>query len=133
MIDNEQLAKEVLGHGKQIATIEGSVKSAHHRLDKIDDMVASIHKMTANMESLTNEVKKLGERMENSLKNQGERIGNHELAITAFNKTVETVNALYSRVDVLEKEPGRRYNKFIGYVVAGLVTVLLAYFAGRYL
>ena len=81
----EQLTEQMLRQNREIAGIAASLKSAHKRIDENDRITEGIYKLAANVESLALQVKLLTEsvdsrieRLENSQKTQGERIGTLE-------------------------------------------------------
>jgi len=134
----EQLTAQIMAHGKDIAALWQSAKSAHKRIDENDRIIKGIHKLASNIEALTLQVKLLTERMDNSIdrmersiKSQGGRIG----AVETFCRTVErneqSLCALESRVDAIEKEPAAKWKdlvrQMIALVCAGLIGSALAY------
>lgn len=42
-VDLRSMREELRDHGQRIATVEGSAKSAHHRLDDLEKLVHTIH------------------------------------------------------------------------------------------
>jgi hypothetical protein len=81
----EQLTKHAMSQAKDISALWESTKSAHKRIDENDRIIEGIHKLAANVEGLTLQVKMLTdqmdatiERIEEGQKLQGERIGKLE-------------------------------------------------------
>jgi uncharacterized protein YlxW (UPF0749 family) len=84
--------------------------SAHKRITENDRITDGIYKIASNVETLALQVKHLTEKLdnsvssiENSLKNQGERIG------------------------ALEKEPASKWKNFMWLIIAGITTSVVAY------
>lgn len=42
-VDLRSMREELRDHGQRIAAVEGSAKSAHHRLDELEKLVHTIH------------------------------------------------------------------------------------------
>ena len=96
-------------------------------------MVESMHRMTANMETLIEEVKSLRLDMMEGLKQQGKRIGENESSIIRLDNKAEKIDDMHGRLDSLEKAPGKKWDKAVWIIIAAILGLLVTYFAGRYL
>jgi chromosome segregation ATPase len=129
----EQLSQMVVQHTKDIAAVWESTKSAHHRLNENAEIISSIHKLAANMENLTVEVKKLAERLENGLREQGKRIGEAETALIKMANLEAYVKKANERLDKIEREPADKWKNLtaqiitllVAAVVGGIITFLI--------
>ena len=121
----EQLTGQIMSHSRDIATLWESTKSAHRRIGENDSIAKGIYKLAANIEALALQVKLLTERMdstvermEKSLKSQGERIGALEGAGRAGERHEQSISALVRKVEALEREPGIKWRAFVSQVLA---------------
>jgi len=108
----DQLTQQIMAQSKDIAALRESTKSAHKRIDENDRIITGIHKLASNVEALALQVKLLTgrvdssvERMEKSIKSQGERIG------------------------AIEKEPAAKWRE----LVRQMITITVAALAGSML
>ena len=92
-----------------LARLEESLKSAHKRIDRIEDVSKHIQKLSVNVETMATQIKDQNVQM----KEQNERME-------------KVINALEARIGILEKEPADRWKT----LVAQIITILAAMFAG---
>ena len=119
-------------HTQQIAGHEMSIKSILDRLDRAEDTVEAIHKMSANMENLTAEVKELGQTVAQGLKEQGVRIGTLEKVNVGIVNTIAKIDTICERVKNIESAPGKKWNNAVWLVLSVLITAAIMYFVNRY-
>ena len=86
-----------------------SLKSAHKRIDRIEDVGQQIHRLAANMEAMNANT----ERIAAQQKEQGERMD-------------KVIQALDVRIETLEKEPAAKWKA----LVTQVITILAAMAAG---
>ena len=115
-MNQDQLTAQVLAHGKDIAALRQSAKSAHKRIDENDRIISGIHKLAANIQALTLQVKLLTDRMdsntiriEDCLKSHSERIGAVEVLSRTAVRNEASITNLESRVDAIELEPAKKW------------------------
>lgn len=80
-----------MNHTEKIAKLESSVSSAHHRLDFMEKVIESIHKLTVNVELVVLEIKN----MSSSIKVHDEAIED----IKDNMETKDTVLKLYEKIE----------------------------------
>ncbi|MBE5852803.1 MAG: hypothetical protein E7299_07625 [Lachnospiraceae bacterium] len=93
-MSNEEVAVMLAEHGKEI----GSLK---HRVDDVEELVHAVNELALSVKELAGSVSYTNVRMdhyEESLKNQGERIGE------------------------LEKKPSRRWESLVTVIITALVS-----------
>jgi len=98
-----------------VAKLEERLNSHDKRIEKNENILSQIHKLTAITENLTTEVKAQGERIEKiavnfeaRMKAQGERIGE------------------------LEKRGSKRLESIAATAATVLITAVIVYFLGRF-
>jgi len=93
---------------RRITALEEREKSNTHRLDDIEEKVDTLNRLTTAVEVMATEQK-----------HQGETMG----------EIKKDVTALGTKVDIIEKKPGKRWegviNQIIGAVVGALLALLL--------
>lgn len=97
---------------QELAELKASTKSAHKRLDNIDELMKLMHQMNTNVATIANETKNQGKQLESiveTMKGQGEKID----AIENQMETKETVKNLIDRIDVIEKKDGKKAEKLL--------------------
>jgi predicted nuclease with TOPRIM domain len=127
------MSKMLIEHNSKIAALEQRADAAEERIRENAALLMGIHQLAANVESLTSEVKRLGDKLDSGLREQGKRIGELETTMIRLSNMENKVDSVYSRVNVIEKEPAEKWKKFVWLIVAGIATTLVAYFAGKYL
>jgi uncharacterized coiled-coil DUF342 family protein len=132
MVDKNKLAHIVLEHAEEISALKESAKSAHKRIDNLREVTDGIHKIAANMESLVAEVKRLGERLEDGLREQGKRLGQTETAIISLENLRTKVEYVYGGLNDIKLEPAKKWNKAVWKVMSLLITAVAMYFLGKY-
>lgn len=135
--NTSQLAHE---NAKEIARLWESTKSAHHRISENDKMTAGIHNLAISVAEMATEVKSLTKRVDASLERiergqtaQGARIGEIEQAILTIKRNEKTIEEHEKRLDVIEREPGKKWDKFTWLVIAGIATAIVTFFIGKLL
>ena len=127
----EQLSQMVLEHTRDIVALKESSKLVHKRIDATEKLTSGIHELAANMKNLTEEVKRLGERLENGLREQGKRIGETESAIIRLENVDAAILRLATRLEKIEKEPGDKWKQLtaqvFSLVVAAVVGGIIAF------
>jgi len=130
---SQRFTQQILAQGKDIAALWQSAKSAHKRIDENDRIIKGIHKLASNIEALTLQVKLLTERMdssvdrmEKSIKSQGERIGAVEAICRTAERGEQSISALASKVEALEREPADAWK----HLVRQLVTLIAGALVG---
>lgn len=106
----EHLTEQLLKQSGEIAAVRESLKSAHKRIDDNDRIIEGIHKLAANMEAMTMQVKSLAEQLESSVerleagqRSQGERIS------------------------ALEKEPATKWKNLVSQGVGLITAAIIGY------
>jgi len=115
-MDTKQLTTEVIRHNTEIATIGESVKSMHHRLDEIKAITSGIQTLAINVETLAVEVSNLAKSFEKSI-----------------NRIETAQGAQDARIEALEKVPGDKWKKMIGYILAGITSAVIGVLAAKFL
>ena len=80
---------------------ESSIKSAHHRIDGLDKLADSVHKLAISISQIATETKALREDYEKA----------------------------DDRLDVLESKPAKRFDTFVTALITGFAGVLIGYLA----
>lgn len=88
----------------KVAEVDQRSKSNTHRLDKLEETVDTLRRLTAAVEIMASEQK-------------------HQSATMIEIKTDMT--ALGQKVDAIEKKPGKRWETMIGQVIAVVVAALV--------
>ena len=134
MVTPEQMHQTLMEHTRSIAALQEKTDSAHKRLNQNDNIIHSIHKLAANMENLTGEVKGLTAELKSGLREQGKRIGEVESALIRFANIETQLASAISRIDKIEKEPADKWKdltkQVITFIVAAGLTLLAAKFLG---
>ena len=137
MMTPEKMAEKILDQAEKIATVDGSAKSAHKRIDKLDSLTESIHKMAANTESMMVEMKNLRSDMLDGLKGQGARIGVLETTVLSLSSLTPKIDTAYKGVIDLEKEPGKRsihkWDKLAWLVVGSVIPLIIGYIIANFI
>ena len=140
MMSLEQLVQTTLDHEKRIVATEESVKSAHKRLDNTDRIISSIHELARNageiatkIELLTDRMDKSIERIETGQKSQGARIGEIERVVHQIEHNEKELLKQGAKLEAIEREPARKWQKLSWIVVVGMVTAIVAYIMGKIL
>lgn len=93
---------------KRITRIEERGKSNTHRLDKLEPIIEEIHTMSVTMVQLVEEVKHTND------------------TVTSLDEKVDRMD---SRVDEMEKIPGKEWKNVKGTLINTTVGALIAFFA----
>ena len=134
MMSNEEIAKLVLQHSREITALQESAKSAHHRISEnaeiaagINDLAKSITEMTAEIKHLTKRVDTSIEKIEAGQKAQGERIGNIERAVLSVERHEKYIEEHRKKLDAIEKAPAHKWDKFMWLIFAGVAGAIIAF------
>lgn len=111
----EQLAQMAMENAKDIAGLKADVASAHRRINENDRLTEGIHQLAENVATMSLEIKMLTEKFDNSI----ERMEN-DLKTQA------------ERITTIEKNPFKKWDKFIWLVIAAVVSVGINLLAGRF-
>ena len=129
---DEQLTQQILAQGKDIAALWQNAKSAHKRIDENDRITQGIHKLAANIEALTLQVKLLTERMdssidrmEKSIKSQSMRVGALEMLCRTIERNEQSIAGLSSKIDAIEKEPAANWKELVRQMISLAAAVLV--------
>ncbi len=125
MNSNEQIPQITLEHAQKIAALEQMYSSMGKRIDENGHVTTGIHKLAANVESLTGELKRLGEKLETGLKEQGKRIGEAESKLVSLAAIEKSVRENDTRLDALEREPGQKWRTLTAQIVSIVVTAVV--------
>lgn len=80
-----------------------SCKSAHHRIDKIEEDVSEIKELTIAVKELAMETK----------------------------ATREDVNKMNERLETIEQKPGKKWEDLTKTIITGIATAVLGYFFAK--
>ena len=111
----DQLGQLVMQNAKDIAEIKANVVSAHRRIDENDRLTEGIHQLAENVATMSLEIKMLTEKFDNS-------IGRME----------SNLKEQAERITVIEKNPFKKWDKFIWLVIAAVISVGINFLAGRF-
>ncbi len=125
---DENISKIFAKHGERLAALEEGQDALEKRMDKNDKTTEGIFELATNMKNLTIAVEKIGARLEDGLKEQGQRIGALENAVLLMKRNDEAIKDHEKRLDAIEKEPGNKWNKLQWIFIAGLASAALTYF-----
>lgn len=112
----EQMTEKIIGLTGQLAETRSSLKSAHHRLDDIDNITAGIHEIAASVQALAVEVKMIAEKWsksEESIKNSLQRQG--------------------ERIEKLEMEPADKWKNLIAQVIGLVVAAVMGVVVSKFI
>lgn len=112
-MNNEQIAEMTIKNSTDISAIQEKLSSAHKRIDDNDRITEGIHKLAANVESMTVQLKNLAERMEQSL------------------QSIETrLRAQGERIGAIENKPGKKWEavveKVLLVIIGGIAAFIMA-------
>ena len=125
MYNNEQIPQIALEHTQKIAALEQMYASLGKRIDENDRITTGIHKLAANVESLTSELKRLAEKLENGLKEHGKRIGETEGRLVSLAAIEKSVRENDTRLDALEREPGLKWKSLTAQIISIVITAVV--------
>ena len=140
----EKLAQSVQNMQREFSEMKAWQDLSLKRLEETSDLSAQIGKLTANIESLTNQLKGQNERVdklvdsyETRLRNHGERIGRlsaeSEKQFLLIEKLTKKVEANAGYIDEVRMKGSKHMSQIIErtiYVVVGIVLVYIAYRLG---
>jgi DNA repair exonuclease SbcCD ATPase subunit len=128
----EQLQNAFMEQTKQISALQESVKSAHHRIDRMDQLTEAVHTLAQSNTAIATEVKMLTskfdktiERMEKGQKCQGERLGTIERDITQIRRNEKEIGELSAKFDAVRMEPAEKWKYLIFAIIGGIVAGVL--------
>lgn len=113
---NEKLVEIVMQDTRDIAEIKASVASAHRRIDENEQLTEGIHKLAENVATMSVEIKMLTEKFDKSI----ERIENG-------------LKEQADRITIIEKEPSKKWDKFVWLIIAAVVSIGVSFLAGKIL
>jgi len=129
----EQISKTLMEHTREIGEMQSSISSAHKRINDMTDLVQGMHKISANLESLTLELRNLANDVKTGLREQGKRIGEVESAMVKITNFESEFRVVKKDVDDIKLAPAKKWNHvimlFISAIVAFLVGYLSKYFS----
>ena len=88
---------------QKIIETEQSVKSAHHRIDKVENEVGEIKELTIAVKEIAMETK----------------------------KNREDLNKMDNRIKDMEDKPAKSWEKLKWVIIVGVVTAVLGFFLGK--
>lgn len=103
---DEMTQKIFAKHGERLSALEQGQAAHEKRIDENDKLTNGIYELTANLKNLTEEVRGLGEKMETGLREQGQRIGALEKAVTLMQQNQSKLEEHEKRLDAIDKKPG---------------------------
>ena len=107
----KEMTKRINAGAERLVKTEESTKSAHHRLDTIEERTEAVIRLAVSVEHIANQ----NQEILNELKNQREEI------IELKKKPVEsvdeeTIEKINGRLDELEKKDGRNAEKLLNQI-----------------
>jgi len=105
-VETEVMKKTCVEHTKQISSNSESLKSAHKRIDKIEETQDVTQRLVVSVENLTKGVCVLGDKIEHGLREQGQRIGAQETITIGLANEVVKISEMDGRIRILEARPG---------------------------
>ena len=138
MYTSEQTTDMLNRHTADIAALKESTKSAHHRIDGFEKIVASIDKLAQNVATMAAKVELLAEtteknigRLESAQKSQGERFGESiraiELSVQQVQRNEVAIEKQAEELKTLMLRPAKKWESLVGYFLAGGVGALFAF------
>lgn len=112
-ISNNKLESMVIQNVQDISEIKAEIASIDRRIDENDQLTKGIHQLAENVATMSVEIKMLTEKFDNSI----ERIEH------GLQKQSE-------RITAIEKEPSKKWDKFIWLIIAAAVSAAVSYVAG---
>lgn len=95
---------------ERLTAVEQSTKSAHHRIDKLEEAIAILHEMNTNIRLLTEQ---------NLIQN------------TEIKEIKEDINTVSNKVDYLEKKPLMELYQLKWIVLSAIVSGLVGYYLSK--
>lgn len=123
-MNDDQMSKMVMDNARDIAALKQGHSALEKRIDENDRVTTGIHKLAANTENLATEVKRLGERLEAGLREQGKRVGEVETAIIKFGNMESSIKLALTRLDAIEKEPATKWKTLVAQVTALVIAAV---------
>lgn len=113
VISNSKLESMVIQNVQDISEIKAEITSIDRRIDENDQLTKGIHQLAENVATMSVEIKMLTEKFDNSI----ERI-EHGLKEQS------------ERITTIEKEPSKKWDKFIWLIIAAVVSAAVSFIAG---
>ena len=128
---------------QDIATIKARQKTDHDRIEENKFLATQIHKLAANLEHLTHQLKGQNERVdrlvdsfEDQLKTQGLRIGKLETTMQTqtiiSEKLLEQMDKLETDTEDLKMKGSRRWDGIVEKGLCVVIGAILMYFLYRF-
>ena len=138
----EQMTQSIQEMMQEIAAIKTKQNNDHVRIEENKTLATQIHKVSVNLEHLTDQLKGQNERMDKlidtydaRLKSQGERIGKLEtiaetqsLILEKFQKRLET---LENDVEEIKTKGAKRWEGIVEKVIFFIVGAVLMFLAAQ--
>lgn len=110
---NSRLESIAIQNIKDISEIKAEIASINRRIDENDQLTKGIHQLAENVATMSVEIKMLTEKFDNSI----ERI---ERGLEEQSKRITTI----------EKEPSKKWDKFIWLIIAAVISAAVSFIAG---
>lgn len=138
MIDEKQISEFVISAAKDIAALYESSKSAHKRIDQMDELAASVHELAREVGRIAEKVEQIAERMDKTIlrieqgqKDQGIRIGNIEKSLLPVSRNEKAIETHERRLDEIDKAPGEKWNRLLWLIFSAGIGAVVTFIAGR--
>ena len=132
MTDHDKTASQVIQNSRDISTLQEKLNAIDKRVDESANVIKSIHEISADVKTLTLQVKHLAEnvsstitRLEASIRGQGERIGGLERSVFAVERLEKSINSLTAKVEALEQEPAAKWKLIAAQITAIIITAVI--------
>ena len=132
MYSQEQVTQLLNQHTRDIAAVQESTKSAHHRIGEVNKLTESVHELAKSNTAIATEVKQLAvkfdksvERIEAGQKSQGERIGGIERAIQQVERNEKDIAKNAEDIESIKQIPADRWKAVVEKAITLLVAALL--------
>ena len=140
MYTPEQFAEMAQKHSREIATLQESLKSAHHRLSENNKIAESVNALANSVTEMTAELRHLTKRMDTSIekieagqKAQGVRIGEIEKAVLTITRNEKDIEGHEKRLDIIEKASAHKWDKLTWLILSGVAAAIVAYLMSQIL
>jgi len=136
----DNIQSTLFDHTREIAALWEKTKSAHRRINHVDQLTASVHELAKSNTVIAAEVKLLAEKFEKSIDNiqqaqkrQGERIGALEPTARSVAQCERTLADLSVKLDTLRMAPAENWKTLLRQVLAALAALALGLLTGTQL
>lgn len=114
--NNDKIAEIVMQNTKDIVEVKSEIASANRRITETEQLTEGIHKLAENVASMSVEIKMLTEKFDKSI----ERIE-------------DGLKEQSERINIIEKEPSKKWDRFIWLIIAAAVSIGVSFLAGKIL